>query len=121
MIPNMNSVLATLDLNNINTQPIKGNGIMHDPVNHPRHYCNNGIEVINVIEAFTKDLHGVEAVDTGNVIKYICRWRYKNGLEDLRKAQWYLDHLINKVSNEQAKMKYGEEAFDIPEDNNQYK
>ena len=71
-----------------------------DMVNHPSHYKSNyGIEVIDVIEAFTEDLKGVEAVSTANVIKYICRWKKKNGLEDLKKAQWYLDHLVDYIEN----------------------
>lgn len=69
-----------------------------DMVNHPPHYqSETGMEVIDVIEAFTFDLKGIEATDTGNVIKYICRWKGKNGLQDLKKAKWYLEHLINHV------------------------
>lgn len=69
-----------------------------DMVNHPAHYkSETGMEVIDVIESFTFDLKGIEATDTGNVIKYICRWHSKNGLEDLKKAQWYLNHLIAHV------------------------
>ena len=69
-----------------------------DMVNHPQHYISEmGLETIDVIEAFTFDLKGVEAVCTGNVLKYICRWKNKNGLEDLKKAQWYLERLINHV------------------------
>ena len=67
-------------------------------VSHPQHYqSNTGLEVIDVIEAFTFDLTGIEAVDTANVIKYICRWSKKNGVQDLKKAKWYLEHLINHV------------------------
>ena len=67
-------------------------------VSHPSHYqSESGLEVIDVIEAFTSDLNGIEATDTGNVLKYMCRWKSKNGLEDLKKAQWYLNHLINHV------------------------
>lgn len=67
-------------------------------VSHPNHYISEtGLEVIDVIEAFTFDLNGIEATDTGNVIKYICRWKQKNGLQDLEKAMWYLQHLINHV------------------------
>lgn len=67
-------------------------------VSHPSHYqSETGLEVIDVIEAFTFDLKGIEAVDTANVIKYICRWKNKNGLQDLKKAAWYLDNLINHV------------------------
>ena len=69
-----------------------------DMVNHPSHYkAKNGMEVIDVIEAFTANLEGYEATHTGNVIKYICRWKEKNGLEDLRKAQWYLNRLIKNI------------------------
>ena len=70
-------------------------------VNHPKHYqSKNGMEAIDVIEAFTSDLNGVEAFDAGNILKYICRWKNKNGLEDLKKARFYLDHLINHVEKE---------------------
>ena len=69
-----------------------------DMVNHPPHYqTKSGLETIQVIEAFTEGLDGIEAVCTANVIKYICRWKKKNGLQDLKKAQWYLTHLIEHV------------------------
>ena len=69
-----------------------------DMINHPSHYISpKGIEVIDVIEAFTADLQGIEATDTGNIIKYICRWKHKNGIEDLEKARWYLNHLISHI------------------------
>lgn len=68
----------------------------NDNVNHPVHYQTlKGLEAIDVIEAFTSDLQGIEAVCTGNVLKYMCRWKKKNGLEDLKKARWYLDRLID--------------------------
>ena len=71
---------------------------MADMVNHPAHYkAVNGLEVIDVIEAFTFDLKGIEATDTGNVLKYMCRWKNKNGVQDLEKARWYLEHLIDHV------------------------
>lgn len=70
-----------------------------DPmVSHPSHYQSaTGLEAIDVIEAFTADLMGIEATDTGNVLKYMCRWKSKNGLQDLKKAKWYLEHLIRHV------------------------
>ena len=69
-----------------------------DNISHPRHYLSEtGLEVIDVIEAFTFDLQGIEATDTGNILKYMCRWKKKNGVEDLKKAQWYLNHLIAHV------------------------
>ena len=73
---------------------------MEDPkiVSHPDHYqSEKGLEVIDVIDAFTEGLVGIEAVNTGNILKYICRWKKKNGLEDLLKARWYLNDLIERV------------------------
>ena len=68
-----------------------------DAVN-PSHYkSETGLECIDAIEAATFDLKGIEAVDTANVLKYIWRWKQKNGVEDLKKARWYLEHLINHV------------------------
>lgn len=67
-------------------------------VSHPAHYqSETGLEVIDVIEAFTFDLKGIEATDTGNILKYMCRWKNKNGIQDLEKARWYLEHLIDHV------------------------
>lgn len=80
---------------------------MSDNVNHPQHYISDGIEVIDVIKAFTKDCTPFEAYCSGNVIKYICRWKHKNGIEDLKKARAYLDMMIDdadkfqKISYEQ--------------------
>lgn len=67
-----------------------------DNVNHPAHYqSKSGLEAIDVIKAFTEDLVGIEAVCTGNALKYLCRWKHKNGVEDLKKAKWYIQRLID--------------------------
>lgn len=72
--------------------------IGNNNVDHPSHYqSDKGVEVIDVMEAFTEGLEGIEAVDTAQIIKYICRWKKKNGKEDLKKAEWYLQHLINHI------------------------
>lgn len=69
-----------------------------DMVNHPDHYKTaSGLETIDVIKAFTENCVGIEAVCTANVIKYVCRWKKKNGLEDLKKAEWYLNYLIRNI------------------------
>lgn len=69
-----------------------------DLVNEPPHYqSETGLEVIDVIKAFTSELKGIEATDTGNIIKYVCRWKKKNGIQDLEKAKWYLEQLIEQV------------------------
>ena len=70
-------------------------------VSHPSHYqSKSGLEVIDVMAAFTEGLEGIEAVDTGNAIKYICRWKDKNGIQDLEKAMWYIQHLIDHLIKE---------------------
>lgn len=69
----------------------------HDPVNRPRHYTQGGIECIDAIEAAVIDLRGPEAFLTGQVIKYIWRWKHKGGTEDLEKAQWYVARLQKKM------------------------
>lgn len=68
-------------------------------MNHPAHYASeSGLEAIDIMSAFTTDLVGMEAVDTAMVIKYVLRWKKKNGIEDLEKAKWYLTHLINYLN-----------------------
>lgn len=71
----------------------------NDIINSPNHYLNDrfDFETIDVIEAYTDGLEGIEAVCTGNALKYICRWHKKNGVEDLRKAAWYINRLINHI------------------------
>ena len=77
--------------------------INSDTVNHPAHYqlrgFPDGFETIDVIAAVTADLTGMEAVCTANALKYIIRWKHKNGVEDLRKARWYLDRLIGECES----------------------
>ena len=66
-----------------------------DSINHPSHYTQGKIECIDAIEESTKGLIGISAVCVANVIKYIWRYKFKNGIEDLKKARWYLDKLIS--------------------------
>ena len=68
------------------------NGESVDNVNNPSHYNQAGIECLDAIAAATDD--GYEYYLQGNIIKYLWRYRYKNGVEDLKKAQFYLDRLI---------------------------
>ena len=83
-------------------------------VSHPDHYqTKSGLETIQVIKAFTDGLEGIEAVCTANVIKYICRWKKKNGLQDLKKAQWYLTYLINNVEADDEYPTFGVKDIDV--------
>lgn len=76
---------------------IEGVIVQEEPsssVNHPNHYNQGGMEVWDVIKAFTENLSGAEAFYAGNAIKYILRWDKKNGIEDLEKAKVYIDKII---------------------------
>jgi hypothetical protein len=59
-------------------------------INHPNHYTK-GIECIDFIDSW--DMSFIE----GNIIKYVTRYKFKNGLEDLKKARFYLDRLIKNM------------------------
>ena len=69
-----------------------------DNVNHPTHYNIGEIEVIDYIK---DKLEYDEFIGylTGNLLKYISRYKYKNGIEDLKKAEWYLKYLINYMES----------------------
>ena len=65
---------------------------MSENVNHPSHYNQGSMEVMDAIDGL-----GLGFLE-GNILKYIARFRHKNGVEDLRKAQWYLNRLIENAS-----------------------
>ena len=71
-----------------------------DVVNHPSHYTSGKIEVISIMEAQLTD-EEYRGYIKGQVIKYVTRERHKNGLEDLRKAAWYLNRLIKRLEKQQ--------------------
>ena len=67
-------------------------------VDHPPHYNSGKYEVIDIIEDSLRDIAGgFEAYCLGNVEKYTKRYRHKNGVEDLRKASWYLNKAIEHI------------------------
>lgn len=66
-----------------------------DNVDHPNHYLQGGRETIETIKDVTGE--GFKGYLEGNIIKYISRYKYKNGAEDLNKAAWYLNKLITEV------------------------
>ena len=73
---------------------------MVDMVNHPPHYTAGGVECIDAIRAaLTCHTDPYSAWLTGQVIKYIWRWPMKNGVEDLEKAQFYLERLIKEIND----------------------
>ncbi len=66
---------------------------MTDAIN-PTHYTRGAVECIDAIEAATVDKRGIEAACTANIIKYLWRYEAKNGIEDVKKARWYLERLL---------------------------
>lgn len=71
-------------------------------VSHPDHYqSKNGMETIDIIEAFTEGLNGIEAACTANILKYACRWKNKNGIQDLEKIIWYAQHLVDHLKTKE--------------------
>ena len=74
--------------------------MIKDNVNHPNHYTQVNVECIEAVKAATSNLKGIEAICTANAIKYLWRWKDKNGIEDLNKAKWYIDRLIGEIEND---------------------
>ena len=72
-----------------------------DMVNHPQHYTQGGIECIDALKAATVGKRGIEAVCVANVIKYLWRYEEKNGIEDVRKAKWYIERLLRELEESQ--------------------
>ena len=70
-------------------------------VNHPPHYNQNGVECIDAISAATGD--NFKYYLQGNIMKYLWRFDYKGkAVEDLSKAKWYLDKLIEETKKNEV-------------------
>ena len=72
-----------------------------DMVSHPKHYTQGNIECIDALKAATVGKRGIEAVCVANVIKYLWRYEEKNGIEDVRKAKWYIERLLKELEESQ--------------------
>ncbi len=71
----------------------------NDPINNPSHYTQ-GIECIDYVESHNMDFC------QGNAIKYLTRYKHKNGLEDLKKAAWYVARLIKQEEAKKQNVNY---------------
>lgn len=76
-------------------------GQEHEAVSHPQHYNMGGIECIDGIKAALGENYIGFLI--GNVIKYCWRYKYKNGLEDIKKARYYLEKAIGELENDDGK------------------
>jgi len=73
-----------------------------DNINHPAHYNQGKVECIDVIES-AMGKFGLQHYCLGNVFKYLYRCHHKGAkLQDLEKAQWYLNKLITMIKEDQA-------------------
>ena len=70
-----------------------------DMVCHPAHYNQGKVECIDAMAAATVNNRGIEAICVSNIIKYLWRYEAKNGLEDVKKAAWYLNRLIDELED----------------------
>ncbi|HHL0346117.1 TPA: DUF3310 domain-containing protein [Listeria monocytogenes] len=68
-----------------------------DNINNPSHYTAGGIETLDYIKAKVSDYPSYAA---GNILKYVSRYEHKNGIEDLKKARFYLNDLIEWMESE---------------------
>lgn len=70
-----------------------------DMVNQPPHYTQGGIECIDAIKAAITGKPPYEAWLVGQVIRYLWRYNFKNGVQDIEKAQFYINKLLQEVKN----------------------
>lgn len=69
-----------------------------DAVSKPQHYSDKQIEVIDYLQD-TLTPEQFEGFLVGNILKYVSRYQHKNGIEDIKKAQWYVNKLIEIIGD----------------------
>lgn len=68
----------------------------------PNYYMKNGVSCYEVQKIVISDLAGFDALAIGTIIKYLWRYKHKNGVEDLKKAYTYLGELIKNYDSKPA-------------------
>lgn len=87
---------------------------MSDDINHPNHYqTEGGLEVIDIIKSVLGKGY-YEAYCIGNVLKYISRYKKKNGIEDLKKARVYMNYVIDYIESTEVVVDLSEESKEEP-------
>lgn len=95
----LNKCLDVIRATNPKEQETSPSDTKSDMVCHPSHYNQGKVECIDAMAAATINKRGIEAVCVSNVIKYLWRYEAKNGLEDVKKAQFYLNRLIDELED----------------------
>ena len=85
----------------LNDQYAEIEKVRQDIINSPGHYADSTIECIDAMQAMMTPEQFIGYL-RGNVFKYQWRYEKKNGIEDLKKAQWYLDKLVSKVNEKHS-------------------
>ena len=78
---------------------------MKDKIN-PSHYQRDGMECIDAIKAAVQNLRGADAYCTGSAIKYLWRWDEKGGKDDLKKAKWFIQNIIDDIEEMEVTEEY---------------
>ena len=73
---------------------------MTDNVNRPAHYNQGNVQCLDAIASAVIGKSAYSSYLVGNIIKYVWRYNFKNGVEDLKKARYYLDRLIEEEADE---------------------
>ena len=71
----------------------------YDNVDCPFHYASKEYEPKDVTKDWVRDLTGYQGFCVGSILHYLCRFPYKNGLEDVKKARWFIDELIKELED----------------------
>jgi DNA-binding SARP family transcriptional activator len=82
---------------------------MTDIIN-PNHYQRDGMECIDAIEAAVQNLSGAEAYAIGSAIKYLWRWKEKGGKDDLKKAIWFIQKIVDHIEEDEYQEELKAEA-----------
>lgn len=96
------SLEEALEIKEGRREPSRVTAIQTKDSINPSHYKNGKVECIDAIESATVGKTGLEAVCTANVTKYLWRYETKNGLEDVKKAQWYLNRLVEHLESKES-------------------
>lgn len=93
----LDKCLDTIEATNTKEQEPNPSDTKSDMVCHPAHYNQGKVECIDAMAAATVNKRGIEAICVSNIIKYLWRYEAKNGLEDVKKAQFYLNRLVDEL------------------------
>lgn len=93
----LDKCIDTIGVTNPKEQEPNPSYTKSDMVCHPAHYNQGKVECIDAMAAATVNKRGIEAICVSNVIKYLFRYETKNGLEDVKKAQFYLNRLVDEL------------------------